>query len=109
MTYEELLEKRENLQHQIIVIEKEMLKFGDPAREILAFLNKKTGRNYRPVLANLNMIRARLKEGYTADELRQVVAKKCREWRGDSFMEKYLRPATLFNATKFAQYSGELQ
>ena len=78
------------------------------AKETLKFLNAKTGRNYRFVHANINPICARLKEGATEVELRQVVAKKAREWGGDEVMEKYLRPATLFNATKFAQYQGEL-
>ena len=78
------------------------------AREIIAFLNAKTGRNYRAVHANLNPICARLKEGATEVELRQVVAKKAREWGNDEVMEKYLRPKTLFNATNFAQYQGEL-
>jgi len=75
--------------------------------EILNFLNEKTGRNYQPVKSNLSMISARLKE-YTKTQLRQVIAKKCREWGTDEKMEQYLRPATLFNATKCAQYVGEL-
>ena len=37
-----------------------------------------------------------------------VIAKKVREWGADPKMSTYLRPATLFNATKFAQYQGEL-
>ena len=78
------------------------------SREILEFLNAKTGRAYKPVAANLEMIRNRLKEGYTVAELRQVVAKKCREWGTDEKMAIYLRPATLFNKTNLAQYSGEL-
>jgi len=92
MDYEELVAKREGLQHQIIIVEKEMLKFGDPARQILAFLNEKTGKKYRPVAANLNMIRARIKEGYSVDELRQVVAMMCRKWGRDEKMCGYLRP-----------------
>lgn len=83
---------------------------GKPdARSVLQFLNDKTGRQYRPVRANLEMIEARLKEGATIDELRAVIAKKCREWLGDAKMAPYLRPATLFNRTKFAQYQGELR
>jgi uncharacterized phage protein (TIGR02220 family) len=78
------------------------------AVEILNFLNTKTGRDYQPVPANLDLIVARLKE-FPADDLRAVVAKKCRDWKGDDKMEPYLRPATLFNRTKFAQYAGELQ
>ena len=80
----------------------------DVAVQILEFLNFKTGRNYQPVKANIEMIKARLKDGATVDELRMVVAKKCREWATDEKMNEYLRPATLFNRTKFAQYQGEL-
>jgi len=80
----------------------------DVARQVLDFLNDKTGRHYRPVKANLEMIAARLADGATEQELCQVVAKKCREWAGDEKMVIYLRPATLFNRTKFAQYQGEL-
>lgn len=91
-------------------VEKEKTMSGKPdvAIEILEFLNEKTGRRYQPVNVNLKMIRARLKGGATADELRMVVAKKCREWAADEKMSMYLRPATLFNETKFAQYQGEL-
>ena len=78
------------------------------AEEVLNFLNSKTGRQYEAVPANLEMIVARLKEGSTAADLRAVVAKKCRDWSGDEKMAQYLRPATLFNRTKFAQYKGEL-
>lgn len=79
-----------------------------PAKELLNFLNEKAGRAYKPVSANLDFIKARLKEGYTPGEMRQVIAKKCREWAGDEKMADYLRPATLFNKTKLAQYTGEL-
>jgi uncharacterized phage protein (TIGR02220 family) len=37
-----------------------------------------------------------------------VIAKKTREWLHDEHMTEYLRPATLFNRTNFAQYQGEL-
>lgn len=75
---------------------------------ILKFLNEKTGRNYQPVRANTELILARLKDGASPDDCRAVIAKKCREWAGDPKMSFYLRPATLFNRTKFAQYQGEL-
>lgn len=78
------------------------------ARAILDFLNEKTGRAYQPVDANLDLIVARLKDGATVTQCRQVIAKKTREWSGDEKMAEYLRPATLFNRTKFAQYVGEL-
>ena len=78
------------------------------AVEILEFLNEKTGRIYRPVDTNLKLIMARLESGATLGNCFQVIAKKTREWKDDSRMALYLRPATLFNATKFEQYVGEL-
>jgi uncharacterized phage protein (TIGR02220 family) len=78
------------------------------AIEVLNFLNEKTGRTYEPVPANLELIVARLKDGSSVDDCRAVIAKKCRDWATDDKMRFYLRPATLFNRTKFAQYKGEL-
>jgi len=79
------------------------------AAEVLAFLNEKTGRRYRDTDVNVGFIVARLKEGYTPDELRAVIAMKVREWRNDDKMCKYLRPLTLFNREKFNSYAGELE
>jgi len=78
------------------------------AMQILHFLNQKTGRVYRPVDTNLKLVMARLKSGATLAQCFQVIAKKTREWKGNPMMDEYLRPATLFNATKFEQYLGEL-
>lgn len=82
----------------------------DPLREqqsleILEFLNEKTGRSYRPVDENLRFIYARLNT-CSVDDIKGVIARKTREWKNTE-MEKYLRPATLFNAHKFEQYIGE--
>lgn len=78
------------------------------AREVLAFLNEKTGRRFEPTTANLRLIVSRIKEGYELSTLRAIVVVKHREWNKDATMAKYLRPATLFNALKCAQYRGEL-
>lgn len=73
---------------------------------VLTYLNEQAGRDYRPVNGNLSFIAARLLEGAGVEDCKAVIDRKCREWKGGE-MEKYLRPATLFNATKFAQYQGE--
>lgn len=75
---------------------------------VLEFLNEKAGRNFQPVEANLSLIGARLAEGATMEQCKQVIARKCRDWAPGTKMNKYLRPATLFNRSKFAQYQGEL-
>lgn len=78
------------------------------AIEILDFLNAKTGHGYKPVPANVDLIVARLKEGFEAQDVKSVIAMKAREWKDDDAMRQYLRPATLFNRTNFAQYHGQL-
>ena len=79
----------------------------DAPRRVLAFLNQKTGKAFRPTESNLSLIRARMKEGYDEDICRMVIARKFRDWKADDKMAGYLRPATLFNREKFNQYAGE--
>lgn len=81
----------------------------DEAVKILAHLNVKANRDYRPVPSNLKLIRGRLKEGATPAEMRAVIDLKVAQWGKDQKMVQYLRPDTLFNATKFAQYVGQLK
>lgn len=76
--------------------------------EVLAYLNQKAKRDYRAVDSNLRLIAARLGEGATVSECKAVVDAKVKAWTADPKMSQYLRPETLFNATKFAQYVGEL-
>jgi uncharacterized phage protein (TIGR02220 family) len=77
------------------------------AIRVLKFLNDQAGKRFEPVPANLTLILARLKDGATEQNCRGVIFRKCREWKDDLQMAKYLRPKTLFSATNFAQYVGE--
>lgn len=78
----------------------------DEASQAIEFLNRKARRNFRPTQVNLNFCIARLREGYTLQELKIVVVMKCREWLTDDRMAEFLRPATLFNCQNFNQYAG---
>lgn len=78
------------------------------AIEVLEFLNEKTGKRFRHVDTNLNMIIARLKTGATVIDCRQIIAMKYREWKKNPEMLKYVRPETLFATKKFESYIGEL-
>ena len=49
-----------------------------------------------------------MKEGATLEKCKQVIDVKVAEWVKDKKMSEYLRPATLFNSTNFAQYVGQL-
>lgn len=79
----------------------------DSPSGLLEYLNAKTGRKYRDLPANVEFLKARLAES-SPDEVRAVIDAKVAQWGNDDKMAEYLRPATLFNRTKFAQYLGEI-
>lgn len=78
------------------------------SKEVLAFLNEKSGKKYREVGVNLDLIMARLKSGVTAGQCKTLVMRKVRDWGTDEKMSKFLRPETLFNRTKFEAYLAEV-
>lgn len=70
---------------------------------IVEFLNSTASTAYRATTSKTqSLINARLSEGFTVEDFKTVIRKKCAEWKG-SDMEKYLRPETLFG-TKFESY-----
>ena len=75
------------------------------AIEVLEFLNRIAGKNFRPVESQLKFIKARLKEkDVDVQTLKQVIQMKFYDWGKDIKMKQYLRPETLFNPTKFESY-----
>lgn len=78
------------------------------ANEVLAYLNQVVGSKFQPVPANLNMIASRLREGATVADAKAVIDRQHKDWANDVTMRKYLRPETLFGATKFAGYVGQV-
>lgn len=73
---------------------------------VLAYLNEKAGREFKPLNGSISDIASRLKEGATVEDCKAVIDRKVSEWGGGD-MDKYLRPKTLFSAKNFANYQGE--
>lgn len=75
--------------------------------EIVDYLNEKAGTKYRASSKTTKKhINARLSEGFTVQDFKTVIDKKCRDWLHNPEkpgMEEYLRPETLFGA-KFEGY-----
>lgn len=76
-------------------------------KEILDFLNEKTGKTFKAVETNNKLIRARYNEGYTLEDFKAVIDYKASKWKGTEW-EKYLRPSTLFSAKNFENYVNEI-
>lgn len=82
-------------------------KYKELYAEIIAYLNEKTGKNYRSSGKQVQeLIHARLEDNYTVDDFKKVIDIKCAEWLGGEY-EKYLRPSTLFQASKFDGYLNQ--
>lgn len=78
-----------------------------PYSEIISHLNKKCITRYRDTTSKTrSLIKARMNEGFTLDDFKQVIDNKAAEWLSDSKMNKFLRPETLFG-TKFESYLNE--
>ena len=72
-------------------------------KDVIEHLNSKAGTKYRAsAQATQRHIKARIAEGFTLDDFKTVIDKKCAEWLS-SDMAKYLRPETLFGS-KFESY-----
>ena len=77
---------------------------GIPVKEIITYLNEKTGKSFLPTTKDtVRHIKARINEGYSLADFYAVIDTMTTKWRGDPKMIDYLRPQTLFG-TKFESY-----
>ena len=78
-----------------------------PEIEILNLLNELAGKRFKPIKSNLSHISARLKDGYTIQELKEIVQVKTLDWKNNETMNQHLCPTTLFrpgNTDKYLNY-----
>lgn len=75
-------------------------------KEVIDYLNEVTGKRYRHTDVTIKLIKARLNEGFTVDDFKQVIDKKTKDWKDDAKMKDYIRPQTLFG-TKFEGYLNQ--
>jgi uncharacterized phage protein (TIGR02220 family) len=74
-------------------------------KKVLKYLNKVSDSNYSHETATTySLIKARIDDGASFDDFKLVIDSKVDEWFDDEKMRKYIRPATLFNATHFESY-----
>lgn len=73
---------------------------------IINYLNLQAGVMYKVNNSKaINLVKARLKEGFTVDDFKTVIDKKVKAWKGTAF-EQYLTPFTLFGE-KFEIYLNQ--
>ncbi len=84
------------------------------AETVLAFMNSKSGRRFpaktpkgQPTSATL-LIFDRLRDGWSVDDMRSVIALKWRQVRTDKD-KFYFKPDTIFRKANFESSIGELE
>jgi len=83
------------------------IKFIEEIKEVIDYFNQVCGTSYsEKTPKNKLIIASRLNEGWKKEDLLSVIDKKSREWKGNR-MEKYLRPITIFNQSKFESYVNQ--
>jgi uncharacterized phage protein (TIGR02220 family) len=73
------------------------------AGSAIAQLNSLAGRNYQAANGTLKNVRARIKEGFSDDQLSLVIEHRVALWKHDTYWSAFLRPDTLFSE-KFPIY-----
>lgn len=74
-------------------------------QSVIDYLNEKTGKKFKHTDSNKRLVLARHKDGnYTVDDMKQAIDNQCAAWLNNPEMNQYLRPATLFRASKFEGY-----
>ena len=77
-----------------------------PYKIIVDYLNEKAHTSYKATSKSTQQhINARLAEGYSVEDFKTVIDKKCAEWITPEWRQ-YLRPSTLFG-TKFENYLNQ--
>jgi uncharacterized phage protein (TIGR02220 family) len=76
----------------------------DQAIEVLTHLNRISGSRYQKSKTSLENIRARLREGYSVNDMMLVIDLKHEHWHDNDEQYQYMRPETLFGPKKFEGY-----
>ncbi len=76
-----------------------------PYAEIISFLNTKARTAFKDKSkATRALISGRWREGNRIEQFRAVIENRVAKWAGDPKMREFLRPSTLFRASKFEEY-----
>jgi uncharacterized phage protein (TIGR02220 family) len=101
-----IIEKRGTKNTTKIVANKATIKL---ATSIIDYLNSKAETTFSTKTgSNLDLVLSRIKEGYALQDFKYVIDFKVKDWMGTDW-QKYLRPTTLFNKTKFENYLNQSQ
>jgi uncharacterized phage protein (TIGR02220 family) len=71
--------------------------------KLFEYLNKKSGKHFRNTPTNQKLVKSRLAEGFTPQDIKAAIDHVCAGWIGTD-MARYIQPSTIFRASKFEGY-----
>lgn len=77
-------------------------------KDVVNYLNEKSGKNFRVSIQTKKLIDARLNESFLIDDFYRVIDNQCEKWLSDEKMIDYIRPQTLFG-NKFESYLNTIK
>lgn len=80
----------------------------NPEWLVVEHFNKVNGKDIKQIDANHKLIKTRLKEGFTVDEMKLVIDFTFKTWTSDPFWHRLNRISTIFNG-KFNEYLDQAQ
>lgn len=106
---ERILDKSTSRDDKNILSEKPKSQAADErVKEVIDYLNAVTGSRYSTRNKQVcGYINARLRDGFSVGDFRQVIDVKSSQWLNTD-MAKYLRPSTLFAPSHFVEYLNEV-
>lgn len=79
-----------------------------PEIEILNLFNQIAGKRHKPNKPNLSGIKRVLKEGYTIEQITEVIQVKTLEWKNNVVMSTNLNPVTVFRDCHWDKYINQV-
>lgn len=81
-----------------------------PAVLIIEYFNEITGRKFRTTNKTyLNAISKRFKDGFTEEQIKEVIQVKTIEWKNNPTMSVHLNPETIFRPSNFEKYVNQVE
>lgn len=71
--------------------------------KLFEYLNEKSGKHFKNTATNRKLVHERLREGFTPKDIQTAIDNVTAGWLGTE-MEQYIRPSTIFRASKFEGY-----
>lgn len=87
--------------------EKEKIPYSEIISDLNEILQLPPKRQFRDIESNRKLIRERWKEGHQLEDFQYVHRVKVASWFHDPKMRSFLRPSTLYRASKFPGYLAE--